>query len=411
MTLTAAAGGAAASTSPKRAAARLVARLRDASIHAHADTFAASSVVARNRQLWLAVSSTSYRGEVETTHARVYRWSGSTWKLDGAVTADLGPSQWIKAVLLTGSRDPDFAIQGCGAGDTNCLGIVSDIGGRWHAVRFEYGYGAATEVNGLPVGHHLVQTEVDACGCAGGPSTWTYERYRSGMFRTVDPPGYVTRCSASSLTRVADPSSIQVLRFEHVACAHGWALAVGTGAGFTGRVVGLFDRGYRGSRWHLITLDNGAALPAAPAIYDLPLPLLERLARRLGQTLTRELAAAKLIARLESRYRFHWPQQNAIVRARGADWLVAVVRAGRAPNDYSPFPVAAAVYRWAGGRWAFRGGVQHLPNAMNLTWFGGWFVAVPAHAPPAVAFAVAGSDSNTRSVITNAGGAWHVARR
>ena len=47
------------------------------------------------------------------------------------------------------------------------MSVVSDIGGRWHAVPFEYGYGRTLEVNGVPAGK-LVQTEVNACGCAGG---------------------------------------------------------------------------------------------------------------------------------------------------------------------------------------------------------------------------------------------------
>src|SRR5207249_7880601 len=117
--------------------------------------------------------STADRGE---TRVRVYRWSDGAWKLRAIVAGGLGPNQWINAVSLTGSHDPDFAILGCGAADTICLSVVSDVGGRWHAVPFEYGYGEALEVNGLPVGH-LVETKVNACACAGGPSTSMYERY------------------------------------------------------------------------------------------------------------------------------------------------------------------------------------------------------------------------------------------
>ena len=81
------------------------------------------------------------------------------------LTGALGPTQWIYPASLTGSADPDFAIEGCGAGDTICFSVISDIGGRWHAVPFEYGYGRTLEVNGQPAGH-LVQTVVDACSCA-----------------------------------------------------------------------------------------------------------------------------------------------------------------------------------------------------------------------------------------------------
>ena len=186
------AGAAGSRPDPRKAAATLVARMRQD--RRAGCTFAASRAVSRNRRLWLAVGSTCYRKNQDHTRVQVFRWSGRAWLLRGTVTGPLGPSQWIPAASLTGSRDPDFAIQGCGAGDTNCLSVVSDVGGRWHAVPFVYGYGRSLEVNGVPVGH-LVQTEVNACGCAGGPSTWTYERYANGIFRPANPPGREPSCS------------------------------------------------------------------------------------------------------------------------------------------------------------------------------------------------------------------------
>jgi hypothetical protein len=69
-------------------------------------------------------------------------------------------------------------------------------------------------------------------------------------------------------------------------------------------------------------------LPAAPAIYDLALALLTRLAAPLGRALEPQVAAAKLIARLQSDYNFAWAQQNGIVNADGKQWLIAVVPAG-----------------------------------------------------------------------------------
>ena len=398
---------------PRKAAAVLVARMRPERIRAGC-TFAASRVVSRNGRLWLAVGSTCYPRDKVHTRVQIFRWSGHAWRLRGTVTGPLGPSQWINAASLTESRDPDFAIQGCGAGDTNCLSVVSDVGGPWHAVRFEYGYGRSLEVNGFPVGH-LVQTEVNACGCAGGPSTWMYERYAHGIFQPANPPGREPSCSESTFQTLADFWQTKVLRFTRVTCGGGWALAVGDGAGFTGRAVGLFDRGSDGRRWHLLTLDNGNALPAAPAIYDLPLSLLSRLATPAGTMLAPQVAAARLIARLQSKYHFGWAQQNGIVNAGGRRWLIAVVPVGPAPNDYSPPPVGAVIYRWDGQRWAVDGRLPRLRHHLDVNGLGGWFISVPTGRRSSVAFELVGSccgassrGAHSAGLISNAGGKWHV---
>jgi hypothetical protein len=413
----AATGGFASEPNPQAAAAVLVSRLKTESEHAHDQAFGASRVVARSGGLWLAFGSTAaiapLQSGTEPTRVEIYRWSRARWELAGVVSGPLGPSQWIYPVALTGSRDPDFAIEGCGAADTNCLSIVSDIGGRWHAIPFEYGYGTSLEVNGIPAGEfglpagRFVETAVDACSCAGGPSTFTDESFHNGMFEPVFGPGQHPDCSPKWLATVADPAEVQVLGFARVACAGGWALAIGTGAGFSGPVIGLFDRAYHKNAWQVLTLDNGTALPAAPAIYDLPLSLLVQLGSRLGSSLAPEVAAAKLIADLQAHYHFYWPQQDGVVVAGGSSWLIAPVPARPAPNAYSPYPATAIIYRWNGTSWTVAGRIAHLPSAMNIDWVGGWFTATSA-STPAIAFKVAGSQSKSTSIVTNAGGTWHV---
>jgi hypothetical protein len=397
---------------PRKAAKTLVARLHTG----RECSFGASKVVSRHRRLWLAVGSSCYPHDQLRTRVRIFRWSGRAWRQDGAVTGPLGPSQWVSAASLTGSRAPDFAIEGCGAGDTNCLSVVSRRGGHWHAVPFEYGYGTSLEVNGTPQGH-LVATVVDACGCAGGPTTLTYERYARGVFVPTAWPGRTPSCSAAALERIPDPWDQRVLRFNRVGCADGWALAVGDGAGFTGPVVALFDLSwFNGRKWHLLTLDDGDALPSAPAIYDLPLALLTRLAAPAGAILAPQVAAANLIAGLQTQYHFSWPLQNGIVQAGGQRWLIAVVPVGPAPNDSSPPPVGAVIYRWAGAQWVEDGRIAHLSHHLNVDYDGGWFVSVPAP-PSAVAFELVQScctknvteHAHSTGVITNAGGSWQVA--
>ncbi len=394
--------------SPRQAAAELVARMHPARVRAHLCTFARSKVVSRHRRLWLAVGSTCYPDDELRTRIQIFRWSGGAWRRDGSVTGPLGPSQWLNAASLTGSLAPDFAVQGCGAADTNCLSVVSRLGGRWHAIPFEYGYGTSLEVNGTPAGRRVL-TAVDACSCAGGPSTWTYERYAHGRFVPAQPPGRAPHCGPAALAGVADPWYLKVLRFTQVRCAAGWALAVGDGAGFGGTVVGLFTRGFNGHRWQVLTLDAGNALPAAPAFYDLPLSLLTRLA---GTAVVPELAAAKLIAGLQTQYGFAWPGQNGIVDAGGSRWLIAVVPAGPEPKDGSTPPAGAVIHRWNGTAWVVDGRIARLPDRLNAGYYGGWFVPAPAPEPSAVAFDLAGDaccQPKGQSVITNSGGAWHVA--
>jgi hypothetical protein len=394
---------------PHRAAKALVASLRPG----RDCNFAASKVVSRQHRLWLAVGTTC--GVRIHTRLRVFRWSGRAWRRDGLVTGPLGPSSSVYAASLTASGAPDFAIEGCGAGDTICTSIVSKHGGRWHAVPFEYGYGRSLVVNGVVAGH-LVLTTVNACGCAGGPTTQLYERYSHDVFVPARRPGRTPSCSIAKLERIVDFQQVRVLRFTRVGCADGWALAVGDGVGFDGPAVALFELGFFGRTWHVLTLDNGSGLPAAPALYDVPLSLLARLAAPAGATLAPHVAAARLIAGLQTQYHFSWAQQNGIVEAGGQRWLIAVVPVGPEPDEGSPAPVGAVIYRWDGAGWVEDGRIARLSHRLNIDYDGGWFVSVPAQ-PPAVAFELVNScctknvsdHAHSTGVITDAGGTWHVA--
>jgi hypothetical protein len=400
---------------PRKAAAAL---LRSAACHG-CESSGASKIVRRDGRLWLAMvdAHSQEPGLIDNKRLRVYRWQGSRWLLETTVRwHGWGDARWISTPRLTASAKPDFAVEGCGAADTNCLSVVSAVRGRWHVVPFEYGYGRALVVNGVPAGH-LVQTEVDACSCAGGPSTWLYERYAAGAFRPSRPPGRNPPCAPGALEAAAGEGTIPTFQFDRVACSAGWAIGVGTGTGYTGRVVGLFNRAYQGGKWRLLTVDNGTALPSVPAMYDLPRSLLTTLARRLGPSTKPQIGATALIARLQRRYGFIWPQQNGLVVARRTSWLVAVVPERRPRDPTSHYAVGAIIYRWSGDRWSVDGRMRHLPGGFDLAWTGGWFVSARSRAAGTVAFARAGSDDvmsqRTRSkrVITNAGGRWHVAIR
>ena len=94
----------------------------------------------------------------------------------------------ITVASLTGPPGPDFVVRSFGA-DTNWLSVVSDVGGTWHAVPFDYGYGPTVAIDAAGVHGHLVETEADGCGCATGPETYTWEIYRDGAFRPTGPRG------------------------------------------------------------------------------------------------------------------------------------------------------------------------------------------------------------------------------
>ena len=283
----------------------------------------------------------------------------------------------IAAVFLTGSPEPDFALTGGGAADTLWLSIVSDVSGHWQLVPFDYGYANTTVVNGSPAAHG-VYTEVDASSSAGGPTTGLYETYQDGAFRPAVAPGVSAPCNLSALQLAADPGELAVMELDKFACADGWALAVGTGAGFTGQVVGLFEAAK--SKWSSVQLDNGDSLGSDPGIYDVPLSLLQKLAAGLGPGLKSALATAALIA---SPAMTGFLYVNGVITADGSQWYVL-----EKPTGSSDSPGAEAlVYRWSGTVWVKQGQVDRLPQSLNYfqTPSGGWFEAVtfPGSAGPA----------------------------
>jgi hypothetical protein len=345
----------------------------------------------------------------------VYRWSATGWAEQGAVHGWMGPIMGgccgIAAVSLTGPGDPDFAMTGGGAADTDWLAVVSDAGGRWHLVPFDYGYSFTTVVNGQPYAHG-VSTMVDATSSAAGPTTWLYERYQGGAFRPAPPPGKVPPCTLSALEAVADPEGmyLPVMQFTKFACADGWAMAVGTGAGYTGQMVGLFEATMSGSSapavaasWSTVELDNGDSLGSDPGIYDIPLSLLGSLAHGLGPSLQPALATAPLIAEPAMTGVIY---VNGVINASGVLWYVAEKpTGGQAPG------VDATVYRWSGSAWLEQGEVERVPASLDsFQVSAGWFEAVRVQGARDPGFLMENSGSPHPEVLTDLGGTWHAAR-
>ena len=376
-------------------------------------SYLSSPVLRADGQAWFVLSGADSAGPDNPSAGvspypngtvTVYRWSSTGWAEQGAATGFMGPIGGccgIAAVSLTGSHDPDFALTGGGAADTLWLSIVSDVSGHWQLVPFDYGYSESTVVNGNPTAHG-VYTEVDASSSAAGPTTSMFETYQGGAFRPALPPGPSAPCSLPALQTAADPGELAVLELSKFACADGWALAVGTGAGFSGQVVGLFEAGK--SNWDVVQLDNGNSLGSDPGIYDIPLSLLKQLAAGLGPGLRPALATASLIA---SPAMGGYLNLDGVITADGAQWYV-----GEKPVGSAATPGAdATVYRWSGMAWVEQGQVDRVPQSLNYFQApsGGWFEAVTFPGSAGPAFMMAGSSSSAPEVLTNAGGTWHAA--
>lgn len=354
----------------------------------------------------------------------VYVWRAAGWALSGTVRGWMGPVMagccGITATLLTGSHDPDFALTSGGAADTNWLAVVSDAGGAWHLVPFSYGYTLTTVVNGQPVAHG-VSTMVDATSSAAGPTTFLFEKYERGVFRPATPPGPAPLCTRAGLMGAADPEGavpgyLSLLELDRFACADGWALASGTGPGYTGRVVGLFEANNEGrvsslatTSWRTVELDNGDSLGSFPAIYDIPLSLLRKLANALGPELRPELATASLVAApAMTGVPADEVLPDGVLPVAGRLWFVTETQTGsiEAPG------ARASIYRWSGKGWQLQGRVDQVPNSLNAfaVGFDAWFEAITVEGAQDPGFVVESSGSAPTSVLTDVGGTWHVAR-
>ncbi len=349
----------------------------------------------------------------------VYSWHSSGWALEGAVRGWMGPIGagccGIVAVSLTGSHDPDFAITSGGAAGTNWLAIVSDAGGAWHLVPFDYGYTLTTVVNGQPAAGG-VSTVVDTTSSAAGPTTWLFEKYKDGAFRAGAPPGHVPACSPQALTNVAEVGPfglVPSLSFSASRCADGWALALGTGPGYTGEVVGLFEATNGGALnpkvtgpWRTVQVDNGDSLGAYPATYDLPLSLLRKLAGPLGPALRPELATAPLIAEpAMTGITGDTMVPDGVIPFGRSLWFVTEKATGR---ELAPGAIAT-IYKWSGSTWVQLGRVDQVPVSLDLFLTDGWFEAVDVGGSADPGFVVDNSGPASHYVLTGSGGTWHAA--
>ena len=378
-----------------------------------AGAYQASSVIDTGKASWLVLEGADvpeFGGNSSVTalpypygRVQIFRWLKDHWALQGLVTGWFGPIGGcceVAAEHLTGARAPDFALTAGGAADTVWTAIVSDVGGHWHQIPFDYGYTDSPVVNAYAIKDRGILTAVDACGCASGPTTELFERYRDGVFRPAPLPGAEPSCSIFALRAAVGYPDRRAPDFSKFDCADGWALALEPGSGSSPQTVGLLVA--TGAKWRLMKLNAGEDLGSDPWTYDIPLSLVTQLASRLGPTLVPAVATGKLVAEPI----MIGPEFTGdVISAMGAQWFVAEKATGsqEAPG------ADALIYRWSGSDWVKEGEVDQLPISLNYfqALAGLTFTTVSVAGSNDPGFTVAQTPG--AAVLTDVGGRWQVA--
>ena len=250
-----------------------------------------SGVVWRGGGAWFSIA-------IDHT-LRIYRWQGEHWSLDGVAKLPQAmpgpfPSGSLGSVSITGAVAPDFTAHFVGA-DTWWFAFVARLRGRWRIVPFDDQFGSRDAYTfAYGASHHLILGVFDACGCAGGPTTYQWYRYADGVFVPVNPPARPAICSANALASAShwpqipeDPLVRHVARSFRVgrfACGDGWALAT------DGHEISIYEQDgphwlqtYEpgGDRWLRVGIGS-PRLVGIETDFALPRSVLNRLGRRIN---------------------------------------------------------------------------------------------------------------------------------
>jgi hypothetical protein len=163
----------------------------------------------------------------------------------------------LSLASLTGSDNPDVVVRTTGA-DYGWFSVISDVGGKWHTVRFDYATKPTISIDALGVQGHFVIAETDTCefSCAQGPETYAWYRFNGSMFVPTQPPSTPALCTSRLLTSVVRSDGSNDVTLTRVDCQDGWA--VGAGDGKNGRATGVFEQ--IKSKWvELAFNDSGRA--------------------------------------------------------------------------------------------------------------------------------------------------------
>jgi hypothetical protein len=386
-----------------------------------------SPVVRRGATRWLAIGLAMAN---RPTTLRVYRRRGAGWSLDGSVEVTSLPAiEGLGIASITRSGAPDFTLRAYGA-DTLWFAVVSRIGGRWRAARFDYQEGPTAAIDACCVAHGLVKAEVDGCGCAAGPETYTWYRFDGRRFVPRAPPGPAAACTPGALARgrpvLSGQPVVDADVFAHLAtpftvaraaCADGWALATGTLGGAAR--LGVFQQ--EGRRWLRAGIGTPAAVGRRKLDFAAPRSLLVRLAARLHVRLGR---APRYGTGLDdpSRDGLHGPEvgtvpvrlspgstfaESYVVKRHGLHWFATAVQSEPTAGGRRS-TVAVNVYRWVRRRWARRATLSLHPVTAHREAKLSNFGAASLTGAVAPDFELGSSDEpGWLAVISKAGRTWH----
>ena len=209
--------------------------------------------------------------------------------VDGSIRNELRLSS------ITQSSDPDVILSTTSA-DYSWLSIISDAGGKWHALRFDYSTEPTIAIDAFGVRGHLVIAETDTCefSCAQGPETYAWYHFNGAMFVPTQPPGTPAPCSPQLLTSVVRDDGANDVSITRVDCKDGWA--IGAGNGKHGRASGAFEQ--IRSKWVELAFndsgetDDSYRRPLSDYyLFAIPYSLTEQLCRGVGESAKWVIAA------------------------------------------------------------------------------------------------------------------------
>ncbi|HEY1762922.1 MAG TPA: hypothetical protein VGG17_10045 [Acidimicrobiales bacterium] len=260
-------------------------------------TYHVTPILKYARGQWLLIARQPNRST--TLVVKIFQLVDSRWSLVGNVTLgkvgyffDGGKDSLneLRLASLTGGADPDFVVNTSGA-DTRWFSLLSNVGGRWHALSFDYGSKPTTGIDALGIHGNYVIGETDTCefSCAGGPETYAWLRFDGTRFVPTAPPGPSPPCNSTIITGVVRADGAHDVTIRRVACEDGWA--VGEGVGRYGTAAGVFDE-IRGKWFEMALNDSGKAgvVPKGPTddfySFAIPYSLMRELCDDVGTSPT-----------------------------------------------------------------------------------------------------------------------------